>query len=138
MFYCENCGYEFDSPETVTEKHHLTSPPFESICVCPACRSTNFYERTPSHCRCCGAKLKLGSNSNYCSDACKRKGMELTAREKRRIKYLKENSLYKTVRLCESYNKANGTNFSYGQFVALVLPKLKGVKKNARKKEKIS
>ena len=136
MFYCKNCGYEFESPKTVTEKHSLLSPPFESLSVCPNCNSSNFYERNPSHCRCCGARLK--GQSNYCSDACRKKGMELTAREKRRIKYISENSLYKTVRLCEIYNKEHKTNLSYGQFVALVLPKLKGAKKNARKKEEIS
>lgn len=138
MYYCKDCGYEFDRPLITTEKHGFSSPPFEDLASCPLCRSFNFYERVHTHCRCCGAKLKPNSESNYCSDACLKKGMELTAREKRRIKYISESSLYETVRLCDKYNKENNTKLSYGQFVALVLPKMKGKKKNARKKDKTS
>lgn len=138
MYYCKDCGYEFEHPLTVTEKHGFSSPPFEELSSCPLCRSFNFYERVPTHCRCCGAKLKPNSNSNYCSDSCLRKGMEMAAREKRRLKVLKESSLHKTVQLCDKYNKENHTNLSYGQFVALVLPKMKGKGNNAGRKDKIS
>lgn len=138
MYYCKDCGYEFDNPLTTTEKHGLDAPPFEELSSCPLCHSFNFYERTPSHCRCCGAKLKAHSESNYCSDACLKKGMELAAREHWRLKYLKQSPLHETVRLCEKYNKENHTKLSYGQFVAFVLPKMKGKRKNARRKGKIS
>lgn len=33
MFYCRNCGFEFEKPENIYENHGMLSPPFEKLNV---------------------------------------------------------------------------------------------------------
>lgn len=42
MFRCDNCGTCFSEPERIVETHNLDTPPYESLSVCPSCRSSNF------------------------------------------------------------------------------------------------
>ncbi len=47
MYKCESCGCKFVECDFVVETHGLSTPPYESIAVCPSCGSDNyddFYE----------------------------------------------------------------------------------------------
>ena len=129
MFYCKNCGCEFEKPYKVFEKHNLKTAPFEAFYLCPNCKSENFYEEEITHCRCCGAKL-TGEIEGYCSETCRIKCEEIRRKEiARRHKEL-SNPLNLMVRECREYNKAHKTEYSYGQYVALIKPKLLRNKKS--------
>ena len=129
MYYCKNCGLEFAEPEKTYETHIFSDTPFELLYICPGCKSGNFYEKNLTHCRCCGGKLHKGQ-VEYCCESCKSKGEKLWLNElKRRRRELKD-PLKMIVRECISYNKENNTNYSYGQYVAIIRPKL--LKENAK------
>lgn len=118
MYYCPECGYEFESPKKVVEKHGFEEPPFEIYLVCPKCKSTSFHLKNTTHCRCCGAKLTEGK-VEFCSETCKIKGMKLR-KEEIRQKNLKSNGPLATyIREIEIQNNRYGTNYSYGKFVSL-------------------
>ena len=40
---CRNCDrlWDFEDLEIFTERHGLSSPPYEQFLVCPICKSTN-------------------------------------------------------------------------------------------------
>ncbi len=118
MYYCEDCGAEFSLPKTFYESHGFTSPPYESVTVCPFCNSSSFKEIV-SHCRCCGAKLSLKRFGEYCSAACKAKGEKLWQKQRNRLIYELNNPINRMIREINNYNKINGTDLSYGQYVAL-------------------
>ncbi|MGI6279558.1 MAG: hypothetical protein ACOYJS_03240 [Acutalibacteraceae bacterium] len=123
MYYCKNCGFEFLEPQKTYETHNLSDTPFEVLYLCPNCKSRNFYEKNQTHCRCCGAKLSK-EQTEYCSDSCRTKGALLWKKElkKRRAELI--NPLNMIVKECRDYNKANGTNYSYGQYVAIIKPRI--------------
>lgn len=122
MYYCPECGLEFSAPKKDFETHGYNSPPFESIYCCPNCNGTSFYEKITTHCRCCGAKI--GNNKkDYCSDVCEKKGEKLWMREIKRRKMHLTHPLFSMVREVNLYNSENGTNYSYGQYIALIKPK---------------
>ncbi len=137
MYYCKNCGNDFEEPEKSYETHNFSDTPFELFYVCPYCKSRNFYEKNLTHCRCCGSRLPKDAKE-YCCDACKIKGERLWRRELKK-RHLEFNSpLQMVVRECSIYNKTNGTNYSYGQYVALIRPKLlREGKKCAKRKKNI-
>lgn len=130
MFYCKSCGYEFDHADVTYETHGLQSPPFEEICVCPACRSTDFFEKSSTHCRCCGSRLPAGAK-DYCCETCRTRGEKLWKKERKRRNVLSQSPLNLLVKEVDAYNRKNGTNYSYGQYVALIQPK--GRKKYAKR-----
>lgn len=37
-YRCTQCGYIFETPETLEETHGLSSPPYEQFDVCPRCQ----------------------------------------------------------------------------------------------------
>lgn len=39
MYYCFNCGIEFEEPINLINNHGFNYPPFEHIMGCPNCRS---------------------------------------------------------------------------------------------------
>lgn len=131
MYICLECGLEFKNPIKLTETHSLTTPPYETIYVCPSCKSTDFKQKKVYHCHCCGAKI-LNGNSDYCSEACKIKGEKLWLKEAMHKNLLTSSPLYCLVRETEEYNTINNTKYSYGQYVALIKAKKKG-KQNAKK-----
>ncbi len=135
MFYCKICGYNFEQPSAVYENHGFLSPPYEKLYVCPNCKSDCISERFFSHCRCCGARLTT-EDSEYCSEACKIRGERLRRLEEKRRRRFSESPLNMLVREVEEYNLKNNTNYSYGQYVAIILPKLKTGKKKCTKKRK--
>lgn len=49
MYRCKNsdCGQIFDEFQTVKERHGLDCPPYESIAVCPYCKSADISEINP-------------------------------------------------------------------------------------------
>lgn len=59
-------------------------------------------------CKECGRSMAK-AGSGFCSDYCFNKHRK---RESRRS--LKENPIYRDVRILDRYNKLNGTNYSYG------------------------
>ncbi|MBQ8203040.1 MAG: hypothetical protein IJZ75_02015 [Clostridia bacterium] len=75
------------------------------------------------HCKYCGARLKE-EISEYCDRDCRIKGQRLWIREQRRRRRWLSNPIGRMVLQVENYNKAHNTNYSYGQFVALCLPKI--------------
>ena len=137
MYYCKNCGNDFEEPEKIYETHLLSYPPFELLYVCPRCKSENFHDKNLTHCRCCGARLPK-STEEYCSPSCKLKGEKMWRRELKKRQDLLKNPLQMITKECNIYNKSNGTNYSYGQYVALIRPKLlKEGKKCVKQKKNI-
>lgn len=124
MYYCKECGREFESAETITQTHGLLTPPFEEIYVCPFCSGTDISAVQSLHCRCCGARLPDGASS-YCNENCRSKGEKMWRREAVRRKRERSLPLNIIIRQLEEYNRMNGTSYSYGQYVALVLAKSK-------------
>ncbi len=119
MYYCSNCAREFLEPQRVYETHSLPCPPYEERLVCPFCQSLNFNEKISQHCRCCGVKLKENERE-YCSEKCLFIGEKLWAKQRKRLKIAYECSINQKIREIESYNKSHKTNYSYGQYVALI------------------
>ena len=132
MYYCPECGLEFANAKKDFETHGLDIPPYEPTYCCPNCNGVSFYEKTTTHCRCCGSKLN-NDCKDYCSEACAKKGEKLWIREMKRRKLHVSDPLYVTVREVNLYNLKNGTNYSYGQYVALIKPK-RGKKCSQKKK----
>ena len=118
MYICTSCEREFKAPAILKERHNNSHPPFESICVCPYCQSTDYEDKTIRYCRCCGAKLST-QKSDYCSEGCKSNGEKLWQREIDRKKLLTDSPLYKLVREIEIYNHTHKGRLSYGQYVSL-------------------
>lgn len=118
MYYCPDCGCEFETPKKVFEKHGLSSPPFEAIYVCPDCKGNEFYEKISTHCRCCGAKLSA-SQTDYCSDTCRNKGAKMWKREQRRRRIRNDSPINSFIAELELYNSQNTRKLSYGQYTAL-------------------
>ncbi len=133
MYYCPDCGCEFEKAEVYTETHGLASPPFEECRCCPNCGSGGFRLKTSSHCRCCGARLAPGEKE-YCSDVCRKRGEEMWSRELKKRKLRRKSSLNRIIAELTEYNQRNHTDYSYGQYVTLIRPHLKG-KEPQRKKD---
>ena len=136
MFYCKKCGFEFEKPQTIYEQHGLNQPPFEEVKICPNCHSKSFYEKKITHCRCCGARM-LNSYSIYCSPRCREKGEKLYELERKRKRMREESPISEIIKRVKKYNKDNNTNYSYGQYVALILPREKVKKKCKNSKKNI-
>lgn len=132
MLICKTCGAEFQEAVFLTETHGILAPPYEKIAVCPFCNSSSIEKKELTHCRCCGARLQE-SNNGYCSENCKEKGEKLRLKELKRKRERYNSPINVILRECQYYNIENNTNYSYGQFVALILPKIRG-KKCKRKK----
>ena len=130
MLYCYECGSNFETPKKIYEKHCLDTQPYEVLLVCPFCKSSHISEENTSHCRCCGSKLPLGRRE-YCSKECEEKGKTMWEKQRRKKKKALLNPLNLTVKELENYNKTQGTNLSYGEYVSLKNQK-KG-RKNARR-----
>ena len=127
MYICYDCSGEFETPENLVEKHLLDAPPYEVSYVCPFCNSSNFKVKSHSHCCCCGAKLP-NTDSEFCSNECRNKGIKLWKNEFKRRKQLLINPINVIIRELENYNKEHNTNYSYGQYVAII--------ENQRRKQK--
>ena len=117
MYGCQDCKKEFEYVEVVFERHGLSTPPFERVKLCPFCHSANFSEIRVNHCGYCGSKLR--EEGEYCSSLCRKKGMELRKKEERKREFLKNSLIAKAIAEVEEYNRANGTNYSYGQYYSL-------------------
>lgn len=124
MFYCKDCGINFQKPKKIIETQGLTSPPFEKNYICPKCKSSNISERVTRYCRYCGRTLKYNSG-NYCNENCKKAGEKLWNKQIKRKTKEDSSELNLIVRETEKYNKEHGTNLSYGQYVAFHLKKVK-------------
>lgn len=130
MYICLECGYRFQYPLHLKEKHNLANPPYETVCVCPRCKSTDFERQEIKYCRACGARLR-DSESNYCSDACKNNAKKLWQKEMLRKKRLRDSDIFTIVRQIDNYNQIEGRKLSYGQYVAIMDGKTqKGGNKN--------
>lgn len=119
MYYCKECGREFEAPQRIYEMHGQSYTPYETLYICPFCRSTEFSKKESTHCRMCGARLKNGAKE-YCSEACKIKGEKLWLKQSIKNRMMLESPINKILREKNAYNFKNGTNYSYGQYVALI------------------
>lgn len=124
MYYCSDCGCEFETAALFTETHGFTTPPFEERRCCPLCGSGNIKEKAVSYCRCCGARLG-NCEREYCSPSCRKRGEEMRRREIKKQRLVFSSPLFETVREVDEYNRKNGTDYSYGQYVTLIKPYLK-------------
>lgn len=136
MYHCQDCKQKFEKPLVEEERHSLTNPPFERYAVCPYCFSERIEEIKTLYCRYCGLPLKDGHTA-YCDATCRRKGKRLWHQKQTIVRSMGDNKIGHTVLKLNKYNFEHGTNYSYGQFVALILPKLAKsqkakVKKNDR------
>lgn len=123
MYYCTDCGKRFESPKVIYERHGLKFSPFEEFLFCPHCSSDRIKETEVRYCRCCGKKLS-DKRKWYCNNDCKLRGEKLWRIEKERRRRMEGNSLIRIAAKIEQYNKAHCTNYSYGFFVANILPKM--------------
>lgn len=117
MYRCQDCEKEFLYVEVVFERHNLDTPPFERVKLCPYCHSNNFSEMTEYFCMSCGSKLR--DKTEFCSPACRKRGMEILKREEQRRDFLKNSPIMRSLKEVEEYNKAHGTKYSYGVYFAL-------------------
>lgn len=127
MYYCTDCGMDFNKPKIIYEKHRLSTPPYEKIRVCPFCGGNEIKEKEFSHCRCCGIKIN-NPDKKYCSIQCEKNGKKLWELQRKRLKLEKCNPINIILKELNDYNKKNKTNLSYGQYVAFIKYK-KGKKK---------
>ena len=126
MYLCNECKNEFTTPEKTAETHGFKSPPYESLSLCPICKSTDI-EEIAYYCKCCGARLK--DNTEYCSEHCRARGREMLKRERKRKKILNTSPLLTAMRAADEYNKTHGTDYSYGQYVAFIEPTVKKIRR---------
>lgn len=122
MYHCNECKNEFTAPERTVETHGLSLPPYEVLSLCPVCKSTDIEEIT-HYCKCCGARLK--EDAEYCSERCRTRGEEILEREQRRREFLNTSPLLTAMREADEYNRTHGTDYSYGQYTAIIEPKIK-------------
>ena len=120
MYRCQDCEFEFLYAKQHEEHHQQTEPPFEKLCVCPNCKSTNFSKIKIRYCRFCGRKLKANM-SEYCTKECKMRGDIMWREQARRKNLYESNSLVAVTRELESYNRKNHTNYTYGIYVGKIL-----------------
>ena len=118
MYYCKVCGGKFEVPQKIYETHGFSTPPYEEFFVCPICNSPEIKEISRTHCRCCGALLSR-TQKEYCSVSCRTKGEILWREQIKKIKRELGNPINILLRELKAYNLQNGTNYSYGQYVAL-------------------
>ncbi|MBQ3547677.1 MAG: hypothetical protein IJA44_04305 [Clostridia bacterium] len=127
MYRCKECTRKFETPKKVVETHGQIAPPFEVFYVCPFCKSTNYERIAVSFCRCCGRRLN-NSEDLYCNDNCRLNAIKLKHKEELRKQSLIKNPLNVLMREVEKYNNEHHTKYSYGQYIAIIKPKLGGNK----------
>ena len=123
MYHCKDCNRKFDKPKKYVETHGQTSPPFEVFFLCPFCNSTNFKKIEIGYCKCCGRRLNNPTDF-YCCEGCRLNAIKLNKQEALRKQALKENPLNILIKEVEQYNATHKTNYSYGQYVTIIKPKL--------------
>ena len=121
MYQCQDCHQKTEHPA-----HRLQgdNPP-SLVSFCPNCGSTNLERLAIRYCHGCGIRL-TGEREEYCSALCQKRAERLFATQLQRAKYRQSHPLTVLCEQVEQYNAAHGTHYSYGQFVALVQPHLKG------------
>ena len=125
MYHCKDCNRKFNTPKKVLETHGQTAPPFEVFYLCPFCSSTNFNKIIVSYCKCCGRRLNDPSDY-YCSENCRSNAIKLKHKEVLRKQALATNPLNVLINEVEKYNNEHKTKYSYGQYIAIIRPKLRG------------
>ena len=125
MYRCEECKRKFEKPKKVVETHGQPTPPFEVFFLCPFCNSTGFKKIEVGYCKCCGRRLNNPSDY-YCSEACRINAIKLKQKEEERRQALIKNPLNLLIKEVEQYNAEHKTNYSYGQYVTVIKPKLYG------------
>lgn len=127
MYYCTDCKIFIEDPK---QKNFKINGRTERRAVCPVC-GENLVLLKPEYCRYCGARLKDAAGDGYCGDECRRLGKKLWTRELRRRRRIKADPIARILRMLTDYNREHKTKYSYGQFVALVLPKLEACRRKA-------
>lgn len=135
MYFCHDCLREFDEPKEIEESHGQTPPYSEKHFVCPFCYSHYFTSKINSHCKCCGSKLLKGQ-VDYCGEECAKRGKILWEKQMHYKRIHLINPLNIIIRELQNYNKTNGTNYSYGQYVS-ILENERRKKKCAKKRKNI-
>lgn len=120
MYYCTDCNIFVEDPKL---KNFKIAGKTERAALCPVCLKKLIIS-APKYCRYCGRRLNGTEKDAYCSDECRRFGRQFWTRELYRRKKLKDDPIARILRMLTSYNREHNTKYSYGQFVALILPKL--------------
>lgn len=125
MHYCPDCKTFIEDP--IIKNYKISGKRVKKR-LCPVCFS-ELTEASPEYCLYCGNRLGESSAGGYCNSTCRRLGLKLWTRELVRRKKIKDDPIARILRLLTSYNRDHGTRYSYGQFVALILPGLNRGKK---------
>ncbi len=120
MYCCTDCKKQFSNLKECYETHGLQFPPYERYLLCPECGG-HVVPISREYCRCCGARLPENVHE-YCNKACRRRGERLWKMQARKRVLIENNPINLLVRMVEEYNRTHGTDYSYGKYVALVLP----------------
>ena len=118
MYHCKNCRKEFEFAKIYFEKDMQKPDTYEKFLLCPFCESTDFFEKKGLYCRYCSAKL-TGSNKEYCSTACRKRGERMFKFEIMKNEKRKTDILFSAITEVNNYNKRTGCSLSYGQYYAL-------------------
>lgn len=123
MYYCHDCGAEFEHADIYKETHGFSYPPFEERQRCPFCGGESIGEKSAKYCRYCGARLTVGVEE-YCDNACRKKGEAMWSAERKKRGLAYTDPLNIIIREADEYNRIHGTTYSYGQYTALIMPTL--------------
>ena len=127
MYQCQDCKQKTEHPAHRAQADN----PYAPITFCPHCGGTRIQRLEVRYCHGCGIRLAPG-RTDYCSTLCKKRAEQLFAAQIRRAKYRQSHPLTVVCEQMERYNAAHGTRYSYGQFVAYILPHLKGESHESR------
>ncbi len=124
MYICTDCGRKFEKFDLFFEEHGFDEPPFEGVAVCPFCNSSKIKENKIRRCHHCG--IILTDRRDFCSDSCRNAGMKLWRYEQRRRRRNAVDPINMITLELEDYNRRNKTCYTYGQYVARILPSISG------------
>jgi len=116
VYYCQDCKKQFKNKIIIIETHSLPSEPYERFEGCPHCKSTNVKKIPVKNCMCCGARMR--GEGDYCSEACRKRGEYLWAKERSERERWAKHPLNLAIQEVERYNKETGKKLSYGQYFA--------------------
>ncbi len=117
MFKCKVCEKTFDHPKIRYISHGMDTPPFEMVSECPLCGRSEIEVKAQNFCFFCG--LEIPEGQRYCNKSCERLGEPYRIRAEKRRAEIKGFEISKAVAEVTAYNKAHGTNYSYGKYFAL-------------------
>ncbi|MBO7217962.1 MAG: hypothetical protein J6V50_04600 [Clostridia bacterium] len=115
MYQCKNCKEEFSLPVV---DYHIHRDINKAVSYCPHCMSENISKIEVCYCAFCGENV-VPKEQKYCDDTCKKLGEMLEKRRAEREKTVQQFNVQSAIKEVDDYNKAHGTNYTYGLYFAL-------------------